>query len=265
MTAIKMDNISNSLNPLFIGTGVKKRTIVCDRISYTDFHSGFAPKHSLIHQLLSEVRSPASVIGPFPKSGISHRILRSIHTRMRGKSDFFITAENREPNFIHATYQIGFWREYGMADNSYRFPCWMWHLEWPNLIGHPIYRRYGMRLSIERLMNPIASNHSKSNLKSRVSRAACISSHMHEPRESLFQLTNEAIGCDGYGRAFGSNYLNKPKIDILMHYKFSLCPENSIGDGYITEKIPEAYHSGCIPITWCRPEVYAMTLIQTPL
>jgi hypothetical protein len=62
------------------------------------------------------------------------------------------------------------------------------------------------------------------------------------------------IGCDGYGRAFNCECKTTPKKTILENYTFALCPENSIGDGYVTEKIPEAFHSGCIPITWCRPQ-----------
>jgi len=35
---------------------------------------------------------------------------------------------------------------------------------------------------------------------------------------------------------------------LLPEYKFCLCPENSIYDGYVTEKLIDAYASGTVPI-----------------
>ena len=43
------------------------------------------------------------------------------------------------------------------------------------------------------------------------------------------------------------------KKELLSQYQINLCPENFIGQGYITEKIPEAFLSGCIPVTYCDP------------
>jgi hypothetical protein len=52
---------------------------------------------------------------------------------------------------------------------------------------------------------------------------------------------------DGYGNMFG-NPLRKSKFAILPEYKFCLCPENSIYDGYITEKLIDAYAGLTVPI-----------------
>jgi hypothetical protein len=38
------------------------------------------------------------------------------------------------------------------------------------------------------------------------------------------------------------------KTAYLQQYKFNICPENSIGNGYVTEKLFQALYSGCIPI-----------------
>ena len=46
----------------------------------------------------------------------------------------------------------------------------------------------------------------------------------------------------------GHNYNDKRKW--LENYKFNLCPENSTYPGYVTEKIIQAYASGCVPIYW---------------
>ena len=40
------------------------------------------------------------------------------------------------------------------------------------------------------------------------------------------------------------------KKDILENYAFNLCPENGIYSGYVTEKIPESFAAGCLPVTY---------------
>ena len=41
---------------------------------------------------------------------------------------------------------------------------------------------------------------------------------------------------------------NNDKDLYLQQYKFNICPENSISEGYVTEKIFQSLYSGCIPI-----------------
>ena len=42
---------------------------------------------------------------------------------------------------------------------------------------------------------------------------------------------------------FGNN-----KIEYLKDFKFNICPENTVSDGYITEKLFDSFSAGCIPI-----------------
>ena len=41
---------------------------------------------------------------------------------------------------------------------------------------------------------------------------------------------------------------NDDKIEYLKDFKFNICPENTISDGYITEKLFDSFKAGCIPI-----------------
>ncbi|HUX43067.1 MAG TPA: glycosyltransferase family 10 [Rectinemataceae bacterium] len=38
------------------------------------------------------------------------------------------------------------------------------------------------------------------------------------------------------------------KIAFLRQYRFTICPENARGEGYVTEKLFQAFEAGCIPI-----------------
>ena len=112
---------------------------------------------------------------------------------------------------------------------------------------------YGNKLSIDKLMKPILNSYSYENIKNRLNKSIIISSHFKPPRRRLFELVNSVTGCDGYGGAFKNQNYNIPKRKLLERYKFNLCPENSIGEGYITEKIVHAFYAGCVPISWCNP------------
>jgi hypothetical protein len=163
------------------------------------------------------------------------------------KADFFITGENLEPNFKLADKQIGFWCN--CNDKMFRFPNWMWHLDWPEIKDNSLStNRYGESLKIEKLENSINQNYN--NI--RQTKAAFFTNHFKKLRKELYNIVNSVLECDGYGRAF-DNVVNLKK-PILEKYCFCLCPENDIGDGYITEKIPDAFYAGCIPITYCNPK-----------
>jgi hypothetical protein len=227
-----------------------------DGVRYLGFWPGFKPENFLLHKIFrNHHESLLRVVGPF-LSERQRLFLRECVIR-EPKADYYVTGENCEPEFDIAAKQIGFWRSYSGNNLVLRFPNWMWHLDWPEIINQPPYERYGMRLSIDRLTSPINTFYNREDLCNRHHRAVIFATHLREPRDRLYNLVNQAIGCDGFGKAFETPVLG-PKMPLLEEYTICLCPENSLGDGYITEKIPEAFHAGCIPITWCNPEDLAV-------
>ena len=133
-----------------------------------------------------------------------------------------------------------------------RFPYWMEMLDWTTEgvdVGarNP---RYGRLLSIDRLMQPLGEA-----FMSKPRCAAIFSSHLREPRKRLIDAVARQMPVEGFGAAFDQrvrdhNTSGFTKFDILKNYGFNLCPENSLFPGYYTEKIPEAFHADCLPISW---------------
>ena len=41
----------------------------------------------------------------------------------------------------------------------------------------------------------------------------------------------------------------------MKNYAFNLCPHNSLFPGYYEEKVPDAYLSKCLPITWADQNI----------
>jgi hypothetical protein len=123
-----------------------------------------------------------------------------------------------------------------------RFPYWWNYLDWPGFRRpRAVYRRYGRLYDLERLMQPIRRS------SERIQRACWVGSNDHaQPRELLRELVESHYGLDVFGPA-GIPFEGS-KLDVLSKYKFSLAAENSFGFGYDSEKVPEIWDSGCVPV-----------------
>uniref|UniRef100_UPI0013157D60 glycosyltransferase family 10 domain-containing protein n=1 Tax=Helicobacter bizzozeronii TaxID=56877 RepID=UPI0013157D60 len=88
--------------------------------------------------------------------------------------------------------------------------------------------------------------------------ASFVASNWEAPmRNASYQKLNDYRSVAGGGRVF--NTTGKPvsnKHEFLSQYKFNLCFENSLGMGYTTEKIVDAYFAHTIPIYWGNPLVH---------
>jgi len=165
-------------------------------------------------------------------------------------------SENLRPDFFPSDYIISF-DFCAPSPRQIRFPYWMEMLDWSGQgleIGasNP---RYGRLLSIERLMQPLGSAFLK-----KPRRAAIFSSHRREPRNMLIEAVRRVMPVDGFGAAFDAKVKDHSssgfeKLSVLSGYGFNLCPENSLYPGYYSEKIPEAFHADCLPLTWADPAV----------
>jgi len=115
-------------------------------------------------------------------------------------------------------------------------------------------KRLGPAVEIDQLMRPLGAQ------KDRHARAVFMSSHLVEPRRTLLNALRTVMEVDCYGRAFpplesDGSTRDFLKSDVCRDKQFALCPENSMSPGYYTEKIPDAFACGCIPITWCDSNV----------
>ena len=140
---------------------------------------------------------------------------------------------------------LGF--EYKQEANYIRFPLWIWHRDFIN-----------PKATLEDIKRKIANiNKSETRLNlSRTRFTAQISSHdIGGERMALINLLSPIMTIDCAGK-FNRNtdelqtVYDDKKEDFLANYRFCICPENSLGDGYITEKVFESIASGCIPIYW---------------
>lgn len=169
--------------------------------------------------------------------------------REYGPLNVFHTIENVRLNSAY-DYSIGF--DFPLdPDKEFRFPYWMESIDWSH---EGIPREGPLRLSryfsIEELMRPLGDGFTRRN-----GRCAAFFGQMREPRGQLLRALGDRLEIDGYGRGFDSSIRNSQlsgvdKDKVLADYSYNLCPENSLYPGYYTEKILEAFGSGCLPLTW---------------
>lgn len=149
---------------------------------------------------------------------------------------------------------------FNIFDKSHlRFPLWKELINWSHLDinrnADNFIKRFDDYYKIKDLTKPQGDDFLKKNKK------ICIfTSHLNEPRKSLYYALSKKFTIDGYGPYFDKkikhhnlSFFNKK--NILKNYAFNLCPENSLYPGYYTEKVPEAFLSKSLPITWADSNI----------
>jgi hypothetical protein len=168
------------------------------------------------------------------------------HTQTDPKKTIMYIGENMRPNFINYGHSLSFDHDdYG--GRNFRLPLWWSRLAWdgfeqkprkPNAHNHG----YEQLLDIKSLTQP-----RKLDMRIKDKFCAMIAGNPEGLRVNLFNSISQYKPVDGYGLMFG-NSLRKSKFSILPEYKFCLCPENSIYDGYVTEKLIDAYAGLTVPL-----------------
>jgi len=162
------------------------------------------------------------------------------------KKTLAFIGENVRPSFINYNHSLSFdFDTYG--GRNVRLPLWYSRLAWPGFKQKPRHDNHHNH-GYEQLI-PIYPLTKTRRLDMSIKDKFCalIANNPEGLRINLFNSISKYKQVDGYGNMF-SNPLRKSKFAILPEYKFCLCPENSIYDGYITEKLLDAYAGGTVPI-----------------
>ena len=125
--------------------------------------------------------------------------------------------------------------------NYIRLPAWiLWNFDYINLNKDNIFKKVieinNAKYTKTKFASLIASWGGDGNLRneiynkiSKIDKIYCPSKFLHNDDSLKYEF-------------------NDNKLEYLKQFKFNICPENLIEDGYITEKLFDAFKSGCIPI-----------------
>lgn len=160
----------------------------------------------------------------------------------------FFTGESRKSGYTDGQILLGFDRT-DEGSKIFRLPLWYTYINWwpdkffpEQLVGDPKYI-----LDMNELMSP--TNKTVEDFMGRKMFCSMVVTNATDIRMSAYQSLSNIDRVDGYGMMF-NNYYTGNKMDILRNYKFNICFENTLSDGYVTEKLFEARLSGCIPVYW---------------
>ena len=154
--------------------------------------------------------------------------------------------ENVRPSFMHYNHSLSFdYDSYG--GRNFRLPLWYGRLAWDGFVQQPRKQNahnhgYEPLIDITSLTKP-----RKLDWQDKTEFCAMVAGNPEGLRVNLYNSISRYKPVHGYGNMFG-RALRDSKFDLLKNYKFCLCPENSVYDGYVTEKLIDAYAGGTIPI-----------------
>ena len=144
-----------------------------------------------------------------------------------------------------------------------RMPYWYNYVDFPFIDASKFpYERYGLRYNIEKLLSPIESNYEKQD-------ACLVARNINGIRGQVYNTLSSRINIDLYSKNHKKIPNKTTKYQLLNKYKYYLATENSLGVGYETEKVPEAWVAGCIPLGCLsvpdgdfNPKIYSSNLLN---
>ena len=168
------------------------------------------------------------------------------HVQTDPKKTIMYLGENIRPSYIGYDYSLSFdYDTYG--GRNFRLPLWYARLGWARFEQKP--RRANQHNHGYEQLIPIhqLTKGRRLDINSKDKFCALIANNPEGLRINLYNSISQYKQVDGYGNMFGRP-LRKSKFALLPEYKFCLCPENSIYDGYVTEKLIDAYAGLTVPI-----------------
>ena len=159
------------------------------------------------------------------------------HKKYKNSSAILISyiGENVKPDFNYCHYSLSFDFDTYNGRN-FRLPHWFLYLNWWNEAN----AHYAKISELEHKYSPV-------DIYNRDKFCSIVISNPVQNRIDAYNSLSKYEQVDGFGTVFGE-HCNSNKLDILKDYRFNICFENSISNGYITEKLLQAKIAGCIPI-----------------
>lgn len=239
-------------------------------------------RNSLIYKLIENISKKTIEIvspdlcdilffGPYDTNGLKRKFLNFARRKLTSINNIFPNIDlyllNRKIKplrvfyshenypFPDVQYDYSITSHLGINSETHlRFPLWKELINWSHLQiernSERFIERFDYFYNIKDLMSP------QGDFFLKKARKICLlSSHLNEPRKSMYFNLSKYFVVDGYGPYFNKkikdhNSNPKSKREILDKYAFNLCPENSLYPGYYTEKVPEAFLGKSLPLAW---------------
>ena len=214
-------------------------TVIKDEKTFVDleFVSVFL---SLTEQFLRKVEYHISSSLPNNVSKPLSALLRSSSPKRNSTIRIWYSGENLRPPLTEDFDGFLSFDQTKFDLNSLYFPLWMTHINWFG--EHEQNNRLGGMVSSSNLLEGRKLTRDKEKF------AVIFLSNPHPYRLQIVKEISNLGNVDVFGSYSGK--IVKSKIDVARDYKYSICFENDLYPGYVTEKLLEAYLSETVPLYW---------------
>lgn len=210
-------------------------------VCYLDFWNGFDPQNNWFSCLINHLYGKSNFLSSPEQADV---IFASSFGNKRSNyknyncTKIFYTGENERPDLDFADFSLSFdYDDYG--GKNFRLPHWYLYVNWwrdNNLENHA-------KVTLEMLKNQFVP---ESILNRERFCAILMGNPVRERMEAALEI-NKISPVHGFGMVYNNPYKGC-KISLLKNYRYNICFENSVSEGYVTEKLFEAKIAGCIPI-----------------
>jgi len=218
------------------------------KLYFTDFWRSYNQNDNFFVSMMKRYNIDYEINSENPDI-IIYSVFGNKHKLYKNAKKIFFTGENIMPNFEETDYSFSFNPDLG--DKNYRLPLWVIFINWFNSNTDPL-RDPSYLMSLDKLLK---NKNKKSSFKPFF--CSFIASKPVGKRMEFVPRLNEVKKIHSLGRLYSNSYLkikgrgdHKKKLDYMKLFKFNIAFENSIGNGYVTEKILHSFYSNSIPIYW---------------
>lgn len=159
----------------------------------------------------------------------------------------FFTGENVQPDLLNSDFCFTF--DVNDYDGkNIRIPLWYHYIDWFNKGSYKNEPEH-------HLIHP--SDFNETWFKKPKTKMCCaIFSNPKPERFKMIDALSKYMTVDGYGKPFNNmSHGITDKYEKMSQYKVSICFENGIGSGYVTEKLLHARTCGNLAIYWGTDDV----------
>jgi hypothetical protein len=215
----------------------KANKINAINLGFVDWYEGFDQEHNFVLELFELAKAVPITTTPENADIIiagcyGNDLMQQVELR-RDKLVLFVSGENLRPSYdIHDYSLTTEWRNY--CNKNIRYPQWFSDLDFGTnsiSISSKIDKPFDITPKRNYLISAIYNNSTPL-------------------REELVNQLRKEFGINNI-HLFGSQrsgHVNK--LEILSKSVINLCLENSIGEGYVTEKLHHSIIMGCKSIYW---------------
>ena len=227
------------------------------KIYFTDFWPNFQLEDNYFYNLLSlkyevliEDNTPDVL---FHSADYSNKQDHLKYNNGFTKKIFF-TGEDIDPSTIDTHYSLSFKEN---SNHNYRLPLWTQYINWFDKNNNHTDRDPAYLISKESL-----TNSKKKTTLFKPFFCSFIASKPVGERINFVPKLNEIQRVRNLGRLYSNSFIRIPgrgdqktKLFFMNFFRFNVSFENTISDGYVTEKILHSLHSNSIPIYWGSSQV----------